>query len=50
MLRGLDCGIGQVLDSLEGNEIADNTIVIFTSDNGGAGYAGLPDLNKPYRG
>jgi len=24
--------------------------VIFTSDNGGAGYVGLPDLNKPYRG
>lgn len=50
MLRGLDRGIGQVLDSLEANEIADNTIVIFTSDNGGAGYVGLPDLNKPYRG
>jgi arylsulfatase A-like enzyme len=24
--------------------------VIFTSDNGGAGYIGLPDINKPYRG
>ena len=23
---------------------------IFVSDNGGAGYVGLPDLNKPYRG
>ena len=50
MLRGLDRGIGQVLESLEVNGIADNTIVIFTSDNGGAGYVGLPDLNKPYRG
>ncbi len=50
MLRGLDRGIGQVLASLETNGIADNTIVIFTSDNGGAGYVGLPDLNKPYRG
>ncbi len=50
MLRGLDRGIGQVLDSLEANGISDNTLVIFTSDNGGAGYVGLPDLNKPYRG
>jgi arylsulfatase A-like enzyme len=24
--------------------------VIFTSDNGGAAYIGLPDINKPYRG
>ena len=50
MLRGLDRGVGQVLDALEDSGIADNTIVIFTSDNGGAGYVGLPDLNKPYRG
>ena len=50
MLRGLDRGIGQVLDALDDNGIADNTVVIFTSDNGGAGYVGLPDLNKPYRG
>ncbi|MCR9278697.1 MAG: sulfatase-like hydrolase/transferase [Pseudomonadaceae bacterium] len=50
MLRGLDRGIGQVLKALDDNGIADNTMVIFTSDNGGAGYVGLPDLNKPYRG
>ena len=50
MLRGLDRGIGQVLTALEENNIVDNTLVIFTSDNGGAGYVGLPDLNKPYRG
>ena len=50
MIRGLDRGIGQVLTSLEENGLSDNTMVIFTSDNGGAGYVGLPDLNKPYRG
>jgi arylsulfatase A-like enzyme len=50
MLRGLDRGIGQVLTALDDNGIADNTVVMFTSDNGGAGYVGLPDLNKPYRG
>ena len=50
MIRGLDRGIGDVLDALETNGLSDNTIVIFTSDNGGASYVGLPDLNKPYRG
>jgi len=25
-------------------------LVIFTSDNGGAHYIGLPDINRPYRG
>jgi len=50
MIRGLDRGVGQVLASLEENGLSDNTIVIFTSDNGGADYVGLPDLNKPYRG
>lgn len=50
MIRGLDRGIGQVLASLEENGLSDNTMVIFTSDNGGAGYVGLPYLNKPYRG
>ena len=29
---------------------SENTLVIFTSDNGGADYVGLPDINKPYRG
>lgn len=50
MIRGLDRGIGQVLAALEENGIDDNTLVIFISDNGGASYVGLPDLNKPYRG
>ena len=50
MLRGLDRGIGQVLTALEENDLEENTIVIFTSDNGGANYLGLPDINKPYRG
>ena len=27
-----------------------NTLVIFTSDNGGAWYTGIPNLNAPYRG
>lgn len=50
MITALDRGVGRVLDALKANGIADNTLVIFTSDNGGAGYLGLPEINKPYRG
>ena len=32
------------------NGLDDNTLVFFTSDNGGANYIGLPDINRPYRG
>lgn len=50
MIRALDREVGRVLGALEAQGLADNTVVIFTSDNGGAGYVGLDDLNKPYRG
>ncbi|AZU05113.1 steryl-sulfatase [Glycocaulis alkaliphilus] len=50
MIRALDRGIGEVMDALEANGIADNTIIAFTSDNGGAHYIGLEDINAPYRG
>ena len=50
MIRALDRGVGQVLDALDTHGLADNTIVIFTSDNGGAHYVGLPDINHPLRG
>ena len=50
MIRSLDRGVGQVLDALERNGLDENTLVLFTSDNGGAGYIGLPDVNPPFRG
>ena len=50
MIRSLDRGVGQVLDALRDNGLEQNTLVIFSSDNGGAGYLGIPDVNKPYRG
>jgi uncharacterized sulfatase len=50
MIRALDRGVGQVIEALKANGLDENTLVIFTSDNGGAGYIGLPDINAPYRG
>lgn len=50
MIRALDRSVGQILDKLEKEGLADNTLVIFSSDNGGAGYIGLPEVNAPYRG
>ncbi len=37
MIRSLDRGVGRVLDALRRNGIEDNTLVLFTSDNGGGG-------------
>jgi arylsulfatase A-like enzyme len=50
MIRALDRSVGRVVDALDENGLTENTLVIFTSDNGGAPYVGLPDINKPYRG
>ncbi|NQU08362.1 MAG: sulfatase-like hydrolase/transferase, partial [Candidatus Abyssubacteria bacterium] len=50
MVRALDRSVGRVLQALKDNGLEENTIVIFTSDNGGAHYIGLPNINKPYRG
>jgi arylsulfatase A-like enzyme len=50
MMRSLDRGVGEVLDALAENGLEENTLVFFSSDNGGAHYVGIPDLNAPYRG
>jgi len=50
MIGALDRGVGQVMDALEDNGIDNNTLVIFTSDNGGSTEIGLPEINAPYRG
>ena len=50
MVRSIDRSVGRILDKLEKEGLAENTIVVFSSDNGGAGYLGLPEVNAPYRG
>jgi arylsulfatase A-like enzyme len=50
MIRSLDRNIGRVLKALKDQGLDDNTLVVFTSDNGGAHYIGLDGVNSPYRG
>lgn len=45
LITHADKAIGQLMDYLEENNLRDNTLVIFTSDNGGAIQAPLDELN-----
>ena len=50
MVEAMDSAVGMVLESLEKNNILDNTIIIFFSDNGGLSTAeGSPTSNLPLR-
>jgi arylsulfatase A-like enzyme len=46
MMKSLDDGIGEVLRALDRSGLASNTLVIFTSDNGGERFS----YNWPFRG
>lgn len=48
MVDSLDQAVGSILDSLDAQGIAENTIVLFFSDNGG--YYNFGGLNTPLRG
>ena len=48
LIEHLDYNIGLILHKLESNNMLDNTLIIFTSDNGGQLLAGAN--NGPYRG
>jgi arylsulfatase A-like enzyme len=51
MVEAMDQAVGKVLDQLEQLGIEDNTIVVFTSDNGGLSTSeGSPTSNLPLRG
>ncbi|UCF99457.1 MAG: sulfatase-like hydrolase/transferase [Spirochaetaceae bacterium] len=49
MVAQLDDAIGEILNILEDLQIADNTLIMFCSDNGGAEYT-EGTSNDPYRG
>lgn len=51
MVEAMDEAVGKVLQQLEDSGVAGNTIVIFTSDNGGLSTSeGSPTSNLPLRG
>ncbi|QEG43631.1 sulfatase [Roseimaritima ulvae] len=51
MVEAMDEAIGKVLKQLDASGVADNTLVVFTSDNGGLSTSeGSPTSNLPLRG
>jgi arylsulfatase A-like enzyme len=50
MVRALDRSVGRIMDKLAAEGLADNTVVVISSDNGAPGYIGIEGLNAPYRG
>lgn len=50
MVRALDRSVQRVMAELKALGLEENTLVVFSSDNGAPGYIGLPEVNRPYRG
>ena len=51
MVESLDANIGRLIDHLKATGRYDNTVILFTSDNGGLSTAeGSPTANLPLRG
>ncbi len=48
MVHGVDRQIGKVISTLEKHNLMDNTIIVFSSDNGGSPWSG--GFNYPFRG
>lgn len=49
MIAALDDAVGKILAALDDAGVSENTLVIFTSDNGAATYTGVAS-NEPLRG
>lgn len=53
MVESLDENVGRILQALKENELDENTIVVFTSDNGGMATSNqtgnIPTSNYPFR-
>lgn len=55
MVESMDESVGRILKALDDHKLADNTVIIFTSDNGGLATSegainGIPaTINTPYR-
>lgn len=50
MVRALDRSVGRILEALKAEGLDQNTLIVFSSDNGAPGYVGLSGVNAPYRG
>jgi len=51
MVRALDDSVGRIMDTLKQTGLDDNTLVVFTSDNGGVTYVRQgPTSNAPFKG
>jgi arylsulfatase A-like enzyme len=50
MISALDRSVGEIIRTLKEFNIYGRTLIFFTSDNGGANYIELEDINKPFRG
>lgn len=52
MVTKLDESVGRVVEALKNNDMLDNSIILFLTDNGGAthGFNGNVASNYPLRG
>ncbi len=50
MIENLDSNVGRIINSLDSEGLLENTLIFFTSDNGGLSTAeGSPTCNLPFR-
>jgi arylsulfatase A-like enzyme len=50
MIKAVDRGVNKIINKLKICDKYENTIIIFTSDNGGAHYSNIKKTNYPYKG